>query len=434
MSERDIIVSIREVEPGLVAAVKKLSEKLGRPLQGITLVDKNFVDNKHRVKDETGFFKEVICDFDNPDELQRTLKPYTDRLLTATCRFETAIQDFRKAIPFMPYINLPTESSLLWSTEKILMRDRLSAYDENLTPKYVRLTEYDPATLTETIKGFEFPVIVKPNGLYASLLVSRCNDQAELEACLDRTFEVVHEVYERENGTGQPSVLVEEMMQGDMYSVDAYADPTGTLYCLPPVKVITAHAVGLPGFYSYRHIIPTALSDEETAGAYRTAEAAVRALNLRASTAHIEMFLTEHGWKVIELGPRIGGYREGLYREAYDIDHYYNDLAVRIGLEPEIPAQPVKHAAGVNIYAEEEGIITEIAGVEEARKLESVVFVESHAKPGDMALFADAGGELIVDAILSNENSEQLERDVARLRELVTITVQQTDYAARSNS
>jgi len=46
------------------------------------------------------------------------------------------------------------------------------------------------------------------------------------------------------------------------------------------------------------------------------------------------------------------------------------------------------------------------------------------AKVGDMALFADSGGELIVDAILSNEDPEKLEADVARLRELVTIKVE----------
>jgi biotin carboxylase len=423
VTERDIIISIREVEPGLVAAVKRLSATLGRPLRGVTLVDKGFVDNKHRVRDETGFFEEVICDFNDPDALQRAIKPLSNRILTATCRFETAIQDFRKAIPFMPYIATPTESSLAWSTEKILMRDRLHAYDESLTPKYVYLTSVDSGAAHRLVRDFEFPVIVKPNGLYASLLVSRCEDQTELEACLERTFDVIHEIYDRENGTGEPSVLVEEMMQGDMYSVDAYVTPTGEVHCLPLVKVVTAHSIGKPGFYSYRHIIPTGLSDQEVAAANKTAIAAVHALNLRASTAHIEMFHTSHGWKVIELGPRIGGYREGLYGEAYGIDHYYNDLAVRIGAQLEIPTVPIKHAAGINIYAEKEGIITAISGIDQARRLESVVFLEAHAQVGDRALFAGSGGELIVDAILSNKDPEQLERDVAQVRELVTIQV-----------
>ena len=421
---RDVVVSVRGVEPGLLTAVKKLEKRLGRPLKGIDLVDRKAVNNKYRIKDETGLFTEIICDFDNTTELQRALKPYADTALVATCRLEEAMKDFNKAMLFLPYVSASTESSLLWCTQKALMRDRLHAYDPELVPKYVNLASYDAASFAEAIKDFSFPVIVKPNGLYASLLVSRCDTIEELTACMIRTFEVIEEVYARGDGTGVPSVLVEEMIQGDMYSVDAYIGPEGEFYSLPPVQVITAHSLGLPGFYSYRHIVPTALSEERTNGAYEVARASVRALNLRSTTAHIELFLSPTGWKIIELGPRIGGYREDLYREAYGIDHHYNDLLVRLGLEPEIPTKALKHAAGVNIYAEEEGMITEISGLDEARKLPSVVMLGTNAQVGDMALFADKGGELIVDAILSNEDPEQLEADVARLRELVTITVE----------
>jgi hypothetical protein len=113
----------------------------------------------------------------------------------------------------------------------------------------------------------------------------------------------------------------------------------------------------------------------------------------------------------------MGGYREDLYREAYGVEHHYNDLLVRIGLEPEIPMQPIKHAAGVNIYADQEGIITELSGLDEARQLPSLVTLGTNAQVGDMALFAESGGELIVDAILSNEDADALEADVAKLRE-----------------
>jgi biotin carboxylase len=420
---RDVIVSVRGVEPGLLTAAKKLEAKLGRPLRGIDLVDVKAVNNKYRVKDETGFFKEIICDFDDKAALQRALKPYADSALVATCRLEEAIKDFSRAMSFLPYISTPSESSLLWCTQKAMMRDRLHAYDPELVPMYTNLSSYNPQTLAADIRGFEFPVIVKPNGLYASLLVSRCNDQQELEACLARTFELIDEVYARGDGTGTPSVLVEEMIQGDMYSVDAYVDPYGKFYSLPPVQVITAHSIGLPGFYSYRHIVPTGLTEEQLAGAYAAAQASVRALNLRSTSAHIEMFLSSTGWKIIELGPRMGGYREDLYREAYGVEHHYNDLLVRIGLEPEIPMQPIKHAAGVNIYADQEGIITELSGLDEARQLPSLVTLGTNAQVGDMALFAESGGELIVDAILSNEDADALEADVAKLRELVTIRV-----------
>jgi len=423
MSDRNVVLAINDVEPGLVQAVKRHANRLGKELKGIVLVDSAYEIAKARAKDHTGFFKEIICDFDDPYQLQKVLKPYAENLLVATCRHESSILSFRKVLPFLPYVETPSESALLWSTQKQMMRDRLHSYDESLVPKYRYLDELSITKVNAILRELDFPIIVKPIGLEASVLVTICHNKRELMKCLQQTFEVIESVYSRYLGRGNPSVLLEETMQGDMYSVDAYVSPTGEIYCLPPVQVITAHSIGLPGFYSYRHIVPTGLTPEEIAGAYQTTKAAIRALNLSASTAHVELFLTKDGWKIIELGPRIGGYREALYREAFGIDHYYNDLAVRMGDEPEIPTEPLAEVAGMNMYADEEGRIESITGFEEAKQLPSVVELAVHAKPGDLALFAGNGGKLIVDGILKNKDREALERDVAKVRELIQIKV-----------
>ncbi|HEX5448418.1 MAG TPA: ATP-grasp domain-containing protein [Candidatus Saccharimonadales bacterium] len=422
-TRKDTVLSVRDVEPDLVEAVKKLSNKLGRPLQGVVIVNKEFVNHPDRYMDKSGFFKEVVCDFNNPDELQSALRPYEDRLLAVTCRIENAIQQFRKLIPFLPYVDTPSETALLWCTEKQLMRDRLKNYSQSLVPGYYYVEETDLGKFEKTAEQLSYPVIVKPNGLKASLLVTKCDNKVELMDSLKKIFEVIDDVYAKERGTGRPGVLVEDMIQGDMYSIDAYVDAKGDIYCLPLVRVVTAHELGKPGFYSYRHIVPVDISREEMAKAQSAAKASIKALNLNSSSAHIELFHAPDGWKIIELGPRIGGYRADLYRQAYGVDHFYNDLAVRVGLEPEIPTRPIGHAAGLNVYAEEEGIIESITGLEAVRELPSVVYVKAHAKPGDLALFASSGGKLIVDGILSNADPKRLEYDVNKVRQLVNIKV-----------
>jgi len=423
MQEKDTVLTINVVEKGLVRAVQTHSKERGKELHGLVLVDVKYADQAGRPKDNTGLFTEIICNFDDPDEVQRVLKPYINRLLCVTCRYESAIQPLRQVIPFLPYIPTPSETSLLWATEKPLMRDRLSNYDPSLTPKYQYMEETDVPEVHELTKDFAFPVIVKPGGLAEALLVSRCETEAELEKCLENTFKVIHEIYKREHRRSKPSVLVEEMMQGDMYSTDAYVTKDGEIFCLPLVKVITAHSIGLPGFYSYRHIIPTGLPESEVEKAFEASRSAIRALGLSATTTHIELFQTPQGWKIIEVGARIGGYREALYRESYGVEHFYNDLAVRMGGKPKMPGEPIRHAAGMNIYADEEGVITAIEGFDEAKKLASVVELGVHAKPGDKAHFASNGGLLIVDGILSNKDPEQLEKDVAKVRELMVIKV-----------
>ncbi|HZL08319.1 MAG TPA: ATP-grasp domain-containing protein, partial [Candidatus Dormibacteraeota bacterium] len=423
MPDRNIILTINTVEPALVKAVHTLSKKLGKELEGLVLVHTDYADFEARPKDDSGLFKEIICDFDNPDELQRVLKPYTDSLLIVTCRYEDAMHRFRQVVPFVPYVNTPSESSLLWSTEKPLMRDRLSNYDKSLTPLYQHLKEVDMPQLEELIKDFTYPLIVKPSDLQDALLVTECHNLEELKVCLSHTFQVIHEVYSRKHRHFTPSVLVEEMMQGKMYSTDAYVMPDGEIFCLPLVEVITAHSLGLPGFYSYRILVPTDLPETESEAAFEASKGAIKALNLRSTTTHIELFQTPQGWKIIELGARIGGYREAMYREAYGIEHFYNDLAVRIGIKPTMPSKLLAHVFAINIYADQEGEITAIEGLEEAEKLESTVSLVCKGKPGDVALFANNGGGLIIDGILSNKNLEQLEKDDTKLRELIKIKV-----------
>jgi len=307
--------------------------------------------------------------------------------------------------------------------EKPLMRDRLSNYDPSLTPKYQYMGPDDIGNARLLIADFNFPVIVKPGGLAASLLVTRCETEDDLLNCLEYTFRTISEIYEREHRSSAPSILIEEFMQGDMYSTDAYVTNEGEIFCLPLVKVITGHSIGLPGFYSYRHIIPVGLSHDEIEAAFDVARSSIRALNLRSTTTHIELFYTSTGWKIIELGARIGGYRASLYAEAYGTDHFYNDLAIHLGKKPVMPGEPIQHAAGFNIYADKEGTIESIEGFEEAQKLESVVSMHLYSQPGDQALFANNGGWFTVDGILKNKDPEKLEQDMAQIRNLIKINI-----------
>ncbi len=427
MQNKDTILTINVVEKELVRAVKLLSKETKQPLQGLVLINKSYAVQPDRPIDTTGLFKEIICDFDNPDELQTVLKPYTERLLAATCRYEEAVQDFGKVIPFLPpHLHTPSPTSLLWATEKPLMRDRLKNYDINLVPRYQYMEEEDLSKLTELVKDFQFPVIVKPSGLARAVLVSRCNTLQELKNRLKYTFRIINHAYARAQYPGKPGVLVEEMIQGDMYSVDAYVSRDGEIFCLPPVKVITAHAMGLPGFYGVQRLTKTDLDEKDIQAAFAASQAAVKALNLSSTTSHIELFHTSQGWKIIELAARIGGLRDDLYREAYGIEHFYNDLTVRMGKKPQMPGKPISHAAAVCIYAEDEGYITSIVGIEEAKKIPSVISLSVDAEEGDIALFSQNGGYALISIILNNQDPQKLQKDIAAVRNLIKINVRKT--------
>jgi biotin carboxylase len=427
---KDTILTVNVVEPGLVRAVRLHSERLGKPLKGVVLVHKDYANQPGRPRDKTGLFKEIVCDFNNPNELQRAVRPYADNILAATCRVEETVQFFGKVLPFLPYIHKPSESALSWSTEKPLMRDFLRNYDGSLVPQYQYMEASDVQRADKLIKDFAFPLIIKPAGLSKALLVTRNEDMKELRANLARTFDVINDVYQRLQSPGKPGVLVEEMMQGDMYSIDSYVSHDGRIWHLPPAKVITSHSLGLPGFYGYDTLLPSGLTEKETEVAFAAASAAIKALNLSTTTAHIELFHTRNGWKIIEIAARIGGFRDTLYREAYGIEHFYNDLAIHMGQEPDIPRELLRYTQAINIYAATEGRITSIEGIEEARELPGMAEIDVKIPPGELALFVTEGGDPVVKAVISNEDPKQLEKDARRVRELVRINVRPSQQLA----
>lgn len=419
---KNIILSIGKVEPGLVTAAKRIETELGRKLQGIHLVDTKFKQTPDYGADNTGFFEEIVCDFDNPSELQNALIPIQQNILAVNCRMETAIQDYIKAVPYLPDTPTPTESSLRWATEKSLMREKLQEYNPELVPKFSVIERNQISLVKEITVDMEYPLIVKPSGLNSSILVTKCENQDELFTSLEKTFKVIEEIYERERGSGRPQVLIEEFIEGDMYSTDAYISPEGKIWCLPPVRVITSHDVGFPGFYGYEFQLPTELNGEDLQALKNAAEQSVKALDLRSCTAHIELYNCKGNWKIIELGPRIGGHREDLYREAYEIDHYYNDLASRIeGLSPVIPEHPKQYAICMDLYPEKEGYIESFNGMEEARKLPTCVFVDPHTNIGVPFFSAENGSPYAASAIFSGPDKKQVTKDAARARELIKI-------------
>ncbi len=416
-----IIVNDFTVEFGV--ALKKLSKTLGRELHGVLLIDTELKAKNAYDPDKSGEFEEIICNFSDPEALENMLKPLRDKLLIVTCIAERYQPYLKTLLPYIPYLSMPTESSLDWSTNKNLMRQHLEIYNSSLTPKYRQVTGFDPDVIVDILSIMDFPLIVKPTGLASSVLVKKVTYQEELLDGLKSGFKMINEVYVRDFGRGLPAMIVEEFIEGDMYSVDSYVSAIGEVLSLPLCKVTTAHSLGLEGFYSFRNDTYHTLTTSETRNAHIAAEQAIHALGLRSTVVHVELFKTKYGWKIIELGPRAGGYRQEMYELAYGIDHAYNEYLLKIGLMPEINDKPIGYSTIVNIYADTEGIIESVDGIDEAKKNPSIAWLELRKKPGDMALFCGNGGIFVVDGVLSNKDLGKLNIDVETVRKLIKINI-----------
>lgn len=424
---KNIVIYINDFYPEFKTAFTKLSEKLGRPLRGVMLIDAERKASGNYLPDKEGFFEEVVVDFSNDGALRKAIKHFEDELLLVSCDSEAGQLYFKRVIPHVPYINMPTESSIVFSTDKGKMRELLRAYDENISPKATVVGDVTPESITKVMQKLEFPLIIKPTNLVAAMLVNRVNNQGELKTALERSFTSLNEIYPRHRGLGNKTMVVEEFVEGNLYTTDAYVDATGKVYVLPFIRYQNASMVGMDGYQIYQEETYHALRDDELQEGIETAKKAVHAVGLRSSVAHIELFHTTNGWKIVELGARPGGWRQEMYEVSYGMDHALNELLVKVGVEPTISWNIKTYSGLFQIYASTSGIVKALDGVEEARKHPRMYSLRVDVKPGDKVMPVMYGGEVLVEGLMHNTDPKQLSLDIAAVRASILVDIEQTN-------
>jgi len=429
---KDIILFVNAIRPATFDALAAYKEKTGRTFTPVVFVDQKIrtsITERNGQKQYGDDLLVISADFDSLSSITQALRPYEGRIYAITCQYENSMLELKKLIPYFTYLPMPSERSLDWSTEKKLMREMLEAYDPSLVPGYMEVMDSTDATIDKVEQELTYPVVVKPSGLEGSLLVSMASNRQELIDTLKTTFQSVQDAYDVWIKRQTPRLLVEEFMDGDMYSIDTYVGADGTCRFAPPVKVLTGRRVGFDDFFGYMRMTPSGLSDEEIEEGNKVAEKAVHALKLRSVTAHVELMKLAQGWKVIELGSRIGGYRHDIYKLSYGINHIMNDINNRAGEVPEIPTKLLAYTAVFNIYAREEGTLTHIEGVNEVKNLASFVSMKQSLHEGQSVLFAKHNGDPVFEIILSNTNKDQFDKDVSKMQDSLVLAVEGSSSA-----
>lgn len=383
--------------------------------------------DKDLLKQYKDAFDEVhTCVFSKPDSIRSTLKSFEEEILLVTSRSEAKMWYFSNTIPHIPYVKTPTSKSLEWSVDKISMRRRFKTYDPTITPKFKVLKEFKKKTISEVEKVVVYPCVVKPSGLAQALLVTICYHQDELEAALGKVFKkvgILNRVYKESQDANKPTVLVEEYMEGDMYSIDGVVSSKGKIYFYPPVYVKTGEKMGFDDFFSYLQITPTKLRSTSIKNLEHTVSQSIKALGLRSSSFHAELLRTDGGWKMVEIGPRVGGFRQDLYMNSFGIDCTANDFAIRKPEKPVISKKVLGSSAALKIFARKEGKIKTIKGARKIQEFDSVLDIKQHLKKGDRAKYSKNGGKGVFFITLFNEDRSKLLADIRRIEKTVTVEV-----------
>lgn len=413
--KKNIILFVQNIPSGTIESIRKYEKKVGKKFRIAIIGDKKAKENE-----DADIF--IVSDFSNSESVMKSLKPYRDEIVALTCRMESRMDLFSKVVPNLPYVKTPTTQSIEWSLDKTSMRKRFYAEDKKITPKYMLVGDATKKTVKEIKDKIGFPLVLKPAGLAQSILVNICYHKEELESNLKKTIKTINKIYRdwgRENF--QPQILVEQFMEGDLYSVDVYVNSKGKIYFCPMVYTKTGKNVGFDDFFGYQQMTPTILKKENIEKAQEVASKAIKAVALRSSTAHIELMRTEDGWKVVEIGPRVGGFRHKLYQMSYGIDHAMNDILIRMAKTPILPKKVLGYSAAFKFYAKEEGILKEFKGVKKIRDIKSVKDIDVRKKVGDRCVSAKNGGKSVCNVILFNKDRSELLADIRRMEKTIVI-------------
>ena len=189
----------------------------------------------------------------------------------------------------MGLISNPYEYSTK-TTNKYLMRQ---CFMENgvPSPKFTLVKadgDYD------NIRGFEFPLIVKPTDRSGSKGVEKVLDPVQLETAVKRAQEV----------SFKKEAIIEEFVTGREISVESISFE-GKHYILQITDKVTT---GAPYFVELEHHQPSSLPADIQERVKTIVLKALDALNIKYGASHSELKITENGdIKVIEIGARMGG-------------------------------------------------------------------------------------------------------------------------------
>ncbi len=419
---KNIVLFVGTCNPDAVQAFRDLEKHLDKKLRVAFLMDKREPIKYPELESQCDFIFRI--DAKKISAAEDVVMPIKQEFLVVTCRAVFYMPLYSKMIALFPHLVMPNSDSIDWCANKLSMRRKFRRYFPEITPAFTAVQGATKTDVEKIIAKVGFPCIVKPASLAASRLVAICFHKEELQTTLQKTFRGIRSAYRNTGALVEPEVIVEQYMEGSMYSIDGYVDHVGNVTQLPAVHVKTGQDVGVDDFYNYRVITPTRLTPEEEAKAQECGQKAVQALALRSCMVHMEFMKLDDGWKVLEVDARMGGHRDFMYREAFGIPHGLNDLLTRMG-EPVLVKKKKKHyTVCFNLFASKTGKIKAIKGLKKVRELKSLKLLEIVTKVGSKTGLSKDGYKKVVDVFMANESREDLLADARRMEKAVKIELE----------
>ncbi|MFA5188392.1 MAG: ATP-grasp domain-containing protein [Patescibacteria group bacterium] len=417
-SEKDIILFIGTVSSAILESVKQLEKELGQKFRPFLLTS---LKRKIQPKIQGLLSQIVRCQIDEIELIEKALVDYHNQIAITICKYEAPMPLYARVVELFPYLKNPSSRSILIANDKLEMRKAFKRYYPQITPKFIRVKKYTEVTIKKIIERVGFPCVIKPTNLSKSKLVINCYYKEELEKNLKDAFRKINTLYKKDFAETEPKIIVEELMEGQMYSIDAYVNSYGRIYNTPIIEIKTGKDAGYDDLFMYTQITPSVLVKEEELKAQDVVAKAIHAVGLRSCTVHCELMKTPKGWKVIELACRTGGFREELLYYSFGLCHNLNDLLIHLGKKPVLKKTKNLQTVFMKFWPHKSGKIVAIKGLKKAQELKSLVKFRQEKRVGDYAGLSKHGHTFVVGFTLNAKTRSELLADIRKLEKWIII-------------
>lgn len=378
-------------------------------LQALERLDRPY----HLVLDRRRYDREDAVSFTNEATL-------IDHIGSLQPKVTLAVAMYEQYIPVTAVINeaLGTEHALsseaaLNCTDKVRMRHALSAVD-GISPAFREVG--DDADAYAFVAKYDYPVILKPANLSKSLLVSKCENDEQLNTTLAQMKRDAPGLYERYTVGQRPRFIIEQFMTGSIHTVAAFADRGGRVICAPGVvDNVPASEAGYDDGFIFSRTLPGSLGEDDQAAIFACAEAGVRALGMISTPAHVELFLTSEGPKIIEIGARLGGYRPRMYEQSYGIDLYGCALEALSGKVPVMKQVRPRYCGVFELFPQ---VIGRYSGIDPFPESGAYEYFAVKPKPGAVIGPAKHGYKATAIAMVSADDQTEFARRTQQVTKL----------------
>ncbi len=343
--------------------------------------------------------------------------PYADEAFTCSIKDKTAVLEIAKifnadailcgacdtgvvtAAFICQTLGLPglTEDVAIKATDKLRM---IQTFRENGVPHpaFQVVRKYEDFKLNEDM---QYPLIVKPIDGAGSRGLDLINNENELKEKVKKCSDF---------GTSG-DVLLEEYMQGPEVSVEVLV-VNGTPHVL---QITDKTTTGAPNFIEIGQSQPSSLPKNTKETIASVASKAVLAVGLYNSAAHVEIKVTEQGPKMVELGARLGGDYITSYlinASISGVNMMQATISLALGDSPDVSnySNNTSYIA-MRAILSEEGVLTDISGLDAAERLNGVLKVIMNAKINERYVAAKSNTDR-VGYIFATANTKEEAMDI----------------------